>query len=451
MKDISEWTDFRLFRIICILLILAGAFWLAEDLWRSSPAMNLSVDAMVIITGWIHYFLLSRGRYNSKVVYSFLLAVNIIALYAWFNMGGFVSAAGMGMVAALAITILLYPNREASIVLIFCVIYLPGLALIQYLTGWSIEGLKSGLKSLPITYLPPSLSILLLMGYLKKSLINERLAQKSSVHNLDILNRELKSIVAQQNETLIRLHATQRRLIETEKMATVGRVTAELAHELNNPINYIGGSIFAIEMHLETLKSNQEGFKEDDSLKEIEELFRNVKDGAERTTDIVKKLLKLTPNVGLGKMDTRDVELIEIVENNVTSIQRNYPDLTINLNGLSDVILGFSADDQYQIIYNCITSVIDANFYDPESNFIIVVKVEDGPSGFLINIRPENVVRNLDWRQKFEEKPLADLINSNLGLSVAHSLVIKNGGEISFQGKGMESFGITITFPKKAS
>ncbi len=76
------------------------------------------------------------------------------------------------------------------------------------------------------------------------------------------------------------LKATQSQLIESEKMASLGILTAGIAHELNNPLNYIHGGIRVIYQELE--KSN--GINEE----ELKEYLSWIKSGEERATKIVK-------------------------------------------------------------------------------------------------------------------------------------------------------------------
>ncbi len=78
------------------------------------------------------------------------------------------------------------------------------------------------------------------------------------VHN-DITNlkqTEFKLLEANHElqQTLNRLRATQMRLIESEKMASLGQLTAGLAHEINNPINYVAGTLGPIRQDLVEMK-----------------------------------------------------------------------------------------------------------------------------------------------------------------------------------------------------
>jgi signal transduction histidine kinase len=57
----------------------------------------------------------------------------------------------------------------------------------------------------------------------------------------------------QLSQTLATLNATQVRLIQTEKMASLGQLVAGIAHEVNNPVNFIHGNLSHVETHAQDL------------------------------------------------------------------------------------------------------------------------------------------------------------------------------------------------------
>jgi two-component system, NtrC family, sensor kinase len=121
---------------------------------------------------------------------------------------------------------------------------------------------------------------------------------------------------AELNETLVQLKSAQSQLIHSEKMASLGQLTAGIAHEINNPLNFVYAGIGALEHslagfyditdELQNLMKEEDReklieyimrFKQIRSLKEYDEikndlnaLVKDIKIGAVRTTDIVKGL-----------------------------------------------------------------------------------------------------------------------------------------------------------------
>ncbi len=147
---------------------------------------------------------------------------------------------------------------------------------------------------------------------------NEELLSQSD--ELKQANEEItatnEALNTQKNElryTLENLKLTQDQLIQSEKLASVGQLTAGIAHELNNPVNFISGNVKPLKRDLDDIfnilgkyekiiKDNDisDDFKEVDSLKEtldyslltteIKSLLEGISEGAHRSSEIVKGL-----------------------------------------------------------------------------------------------------------------------------------------------------------------
>ena len=116
--------------------------------------------------------------------------------------------------------------------------------------------------------------------------------------------------------TLADLKQTQSQLVHSEKMASLGQMTAGVAHEINNPINFVSVGIESLRNNMDDIRSvldEYRGLVPDDSaetlrtrllairalekrlelpelVQEAEELFASIRNGARRTTEIVKSL-----------------------------------------------------------------------------------------------------------------------------------------------------------------
>ena len=135
----------------------------------------------------------------------------------------------------------------------------------------------------------------------------------SANYQMAVTNASLK-------EAIEDLKATQDQLIQAEKMASLGQLTAGIAHEINNPINFVSANIQPLKddmadivkmvnkyeeiikaNKLETTFADLYNFREsaniEISLKEINDLLFGMDDGAKRTAEIVKGLRNFSGSI----------------------------------------------------------------------------------------------------------------------------------------------------------
>lgn len=114
----------------------------------------------------------------------------------------------------------------------------------------------------------------------------ERLNYQSQ---LEDYNRKLESLVKERTnaleDTLTKLHERQNQLIESEKLASLGLLSAGIAHEINNPLNFILGGYHGIKEYFKE-SSNQ--------LEKVSFYLDAIKEGVDRTSKIVKGLNQYT-------------------------------------------------------------------------------------------------------------------------------------------------------------
>ncbi len=162
---------------------------------------------------------------------------------------------------------------------------------------------------------------------------NERIVKEQNVElekRVKIRTMELQESNEELESTLSNLKETQSQLVDAEKMASLGQLTAGIAHEINNPINFVTSNVAPLRRDLseiyeivETYSAvNVENANETlekahaltveydfDFLKEeIDTLVSGISDGAIRTQEIVQGLKTFS------RLDEDDVKLIDITE-----------------------------------------------------------------------------------------------------------------------------------------
>ena len=163
---------------------------------------------------------------------------------------------------------------------------------------------------------------------------NEKLIIEQNVvleHKVEERTTELKHTNDELNTTLSNLKNTQAQLVNVEKMASLGQLTAGIAHEINNPINFVSANIKPLKMDFddvfELIKKYEsittevnlaDKLKEIESYKaqinltylltEIESLISVIDDGAKRTAEIVAGLKNFS------RLDESDIKTVNINE-----------------------------------------------------------------------------------------------------------------------------------------
>ena len=217
---------------------------------------------------------------------------------------------------------------------------------------------------------------------LNTSLLNEKIQREQNVElekNVTERTSELTKMNDSLAETLEDLKSAQQQLIQSEKLASLGQLTAGIAHELNNPINFVTSSAQSLKRDFADLKevilsiaglqprsdklSGEldvviQRMKELDiafTLKEIDELLAGVEDGAERTAEIVSGLRIFSRMDGNQSSDANINELLTstliILRSNlkdeadvITEFSENLPNINCQPGKLNQVFMNITTN-----------------------------------------------------------------------------------------------------------
>ncbi|MBC8439314.1 MAG: PAS domain S-box protein [Deltaproteobacteria bacterium] len=234
------------------------------------------------------------------------------------------------------------------------------------------------------------------------------------------------------------LKIAQIKLIESEKLSSIGTLSAGIAHELNNPLMGI-------------LNYNQYALKK---LPPEDKLHRVIKDAERATKHCIKIVQNLLTFSHFDKADQevcQDVDFKEMVERVLGLLAyRIEKGNIIVLHDTSDVLstIHVRVTKMQQVLLNLIANAIDAveesekkeiriTLFPDDDNAVIVI--EDTGHG----ISSENITRIFD--PFFTTKPVGK--GTGLGLSVSYGIVKDHDGEISCNSKMNQSTRFAITLP----
>ncbi|NIJ53035.1 sensor histidine kinase [Dyadobacter arcticus] len=304
-------------------------------------------------------------------------------------------------------------------------------------------------------------------AFLEKS-VNERTAE------LQFANVEL-------NGALTQLKDAQSQLLDSEKMASLGQLTAGIAHEINNPINFVSSNIRPLRRDIDdvleildsysdlrnvgSIEVLNEKIVEIEALKneldldyiktELGTLLKGMEDGAQRTVEIVKGL-KI-----FSRVDETDLNLVNINEGiESTVIILNYQmgnsiHLVKELGNIPSIEC--YAGKLNQVFMNILTNSIYAlqkEKHDSERPTIWIKTWLKDPENISISMRDNGPGMTPEVRAKifepfFTTKQVGD--GTGLGLSIVFKIIEVHSGNIQVNtevGKGTE-FLITLPVKKK--
>ncbi len=142
----------------------------------------------------------------------------------------------------------------------------------------------------------------------------------------------------------------QDELIQAEKMASLGVLTTGIAHEINNPMNFISGGLHATStLKNELLKLEKKPSKEKNALYEqMDKIMANTLEGVERVTDIVTSLQFFSSP---GKAMKQDHDLNQLLYSVLLGIEKKIPYYITLSKNIPDGTKIYCYDEQLQQVF----------------------------------------------------------------------------------------------------
>lgn len=215
------------------------------------------------------------------------------------------------------------------------------------------------------------------------------------------------------------LRTTQQQLVHAEKMASLGILTAGVAHEINNPLNFIMGAYEGLKDHNDKTKN-----------KEVENLLNALYTGVMRAADIVKSLNQFSRN---SKNTNEDCNIHNIIDNCLTMVQgklKGQIAIEKKYHATKQLVKG-NVGDLHQVFVNILTNAQQAILNTGKINILtfekvdsIVIEIQDTGTG----IPEESISKITD--PFFTTKTPGN--GTGLGLYISYNIINDHHGKLEF-------------------
>jgi signal transduction histidine kinase len=273
--------------------------------------------------------------------------------------------------------------------------------------------------------------------------------------NID-LEREVRrrtEVLEQRNkelhDALEKLRRAQDDLIRTEKLASMGRLVAGIAHEINNPVNAVINTLGPLEGALRELAEAKDAASAAAASRDAHEMLSVVQRGAARSKAIVQAL----HNYSRGDEEKpREVALARSIADTLDLLRHRLKDIRVEKDVDPAIRLRGFAGQVDQVFMNLITNaaqaigerggtirIAAARTQPPGGPDQVEVTISDDGPG----IPPDVIPRIFD--PFFTTKEVGE--GSGLGLSIVHGIVERHGGHIQVDSHLGEGTTFRVTLP----
>ena len=371
-------------------------------------------------------------------------------------------------------------GAQWSIVIGFCAGTLSGfiVALVKPRLSFPVYILMDG-----VTYLSIPCAYVVYIAMRFREIIHE---VKNNAAQLVMISEEKKALIAAQNEMLEKqvaertselhqslqdLTATQKQLIQSEKMASLGELTAGIAHEIQNPLNFVNNfsevsTELVDEMNEELRNGNTEDAKE--IAINLKENLKKITHHGKRAGDIVKGMLQHSRSSS-GVKEPTDInaladEYLRLAYHGLRAKDKSF-NATMKTDFAASIdTINIIPQDIGRVILNLITNafyVVDEKKKQMGENYEPTVTIStqrivslpwgpQGVTGVEVCVKdngngiPKKVLDKI-FQPFFTTKPTGQ--GTGLGLSLSYDIVKAHGGELIVETNDGEGSTFIIQLP----
>jgi signal transduction histidine kinase len=265
------------------------------------------------------------------------------------------------------------------------------------------------------------------------------------------------------------LKATQEQLIQAEKMASLGHLTAGIAHEIRNPLNFVNNFN---QLTKEALKEIEDEFEKnrdrmpDETVTELLHLLETIRFNTERVREhghradaVVKNMLRHSQS---SKSERHPTDLNALLREYASLVQRSfegqYPDMVVRIDASYDAALGrveVVPQEMGRVFMNLLNNALEAlheRLQRGEPDFEPVVRIRTSREPDHVEIRIEDnglgvprSIRDKIFNPFFTTREVG--AGAGLGLSMSYEIVAAHGGALELDHDSAEGAVFVIRLP----
>jgi two-component system NtrC family sensor kinase len=283
--------------------------------------------------------------------------------------------------------------------------------------------------------------------------------------------QKTNSLLAHQKKkvesTLSELKSTQAQLIQSEKMASLGELTAGIAHEIQNPLNFVNNFSDLNTELVDELKEELNAGNTEEAISianDIKENEQKINHHGKRADDIVKGMLQHS-RTNTGQKELTDInaladEYVRLAYHGLrakdksfnATLKTNFDEAIGNLNiipqDIGRVVLNLINNAFYAVAEKNASTGSAGHQYEPsvsistkKVNDKVLIVVKDNGNGI-----PQRVIDKI-FQPFFTTKPTGQ--GTGLGLSLSYDIIKAHGGEIKVETNVSEGAEFIVQLPFK--
>jgi signal transduction histidine kinase len=295
-----------------------------------------------------------------------------------------------------------------------------------------------------------------------KNLAQQHEKQQLLANQNEILEQQVQKRTSELNQSLSDLKSAQSQLIQSEKMASLGELTAGIAHEIQNPLNFVNNFSEINNELIEELKNQKEKLKTEEQDELLNDIFQNnekINHHGKRADAIIKGMLQHSQS-GKGQKEPTDINALadeylrlsyhglrakdkDFTVTMKTDVDENIANINIIPQDIGRVLLNLYNNAFYVVNEKRKSGVRD---YEPTVSIstkkignTIEIRVADNGNGI-----PQKIIDKI-FQPFFTTKPTGQ--GTGLGLSLSYDIVKAHAGEIKVETKEGEGTTFIIHLP----